>query len=132
MKNFIEEFKKFAIKGNVMDMAVGLVVGSAFTSIVNSLVNDIIMPLVALLCGNIAFDSLKLVLKGAGENAITLNYGSFIQYVVNFLIVAFVLFTIIKAINKLKEEPEPEEEKEPEPSDELKALNRIAELLEKK
>ena len=132
MKSFIEEFKKFAVKGNVIDMAVGVVVGGAFTSIVNSLVNDVIMPVIALIGGDIAFDQLKLVLKGSGDTAITLNYGAFIQCIINFLLIALVLFSVIKAINKLKHEPEPEAPAEPEPSDELKALNRIADLLEKK
>ena len=127
MKKFFEEFKKFAVKGNVLDMAIGVVIGSAFTAIVNSLVNDIIMPLVALITGDVNFAELKVTLKGD----ITLNYGSFIQFVVNFILVALVLFFVVKGINKLKE-PKVEEKKEPEPSEELKALNKIGALLEKK
>ena len=132
MKKFIEEFKKFAIKGNVVDMAIGVVIGGAFTSIVNSLVNDIIMPLIALLVGDVSFADLGIVLKGEGETAIVLKYGNFIQVIVNFILVALVLFFVVKAINKLKEPEVKEEPKEPEPSDELKALNKIVELLEKK
>lgn len=132
MKKFIEEFKKFAVKGNVVDMAVGVVIGGAFTSIVNSLVNDIIMPLIALLFGDISFSDLQIVLKGEGETAIVLRYGNFIQIIVNFILVALVLFLVIKAINKLKEPEVKDEPKEKEPSDELKALNKIVDLLEKK
>ena len=132
MKNFFEEFKKFAVKGNVVDMAIGVVIGGAFTSIVTSLVGDIIMPLIALLTGDVSFTDLQLVLKGEGETAIVLRYGNFIQIIVNFILVALVLFFIVRAINKLKEPEVKEEPKEPEPSDELKALNKIVDLLEKK
>ena len=132
MKNFFEEFKKFAVKGNVVDMAIGVVIGGAFTSIVTSLVGDIIMPLIALLTGDVSFTDLQVVLKGEGETAIVLRYGNFIQIIVNFILVALVLFFIVRAINKLKEPEVKEEPKEPEPSDELKALNKIVDLLEKK
>ena len=132
MKNFFEEFKKFAVKGNVVDMAIGVVIGGAFTAIVNSLVGDIIMPLIALLTGDVSFTDLQVILKGEGETAIVLKYGNFIQIIVNFLLVALVLFFIVRAINKLKEPEVKEEPKEPEPSDELKALNKIVDLLEKK
>ena len=132
MKNFFEEFKKFAVKGNVVDMAIGVVIGGAFTSIVTSLVGDIIMPLIALLTGDVSFTDLQVVLKGEGETAIVLRYGNFIQIIVNFILVALVLFFIVRAINKLKEPEVKEEPKEPEPSDELKSLNKIVDLLEKK
>ena len=136
MKKFLEEFKEFAMKGNVLDMAIGVVVGSAFTSIVNSLVNDIFMPLVAALTGEVQFTELKIVLRGLDSNAVTINYGSFIQNVVNFLIVAFCLFLVVKSINKFKAAIEPKQEEkqpeEPKQSDELVALNKIVELLEEK
>ena len=137
MKKFLEEFKEFAMKGNVLDMAIGVVIGSAFTSIVNSLVNDIFMPLVAALTGEVQFTDLKIVLRGLDASAVTINYGSFIQNVVDFLIVALCMFVVVKSINKFKEtiEHKKEEEKkeeDPKPSAELVALNRIVELLEEK
>lgn len=103
MKTFLEEFKKFISRGNVMDMAVGIIIGGAFTAIVNSLVDDLIMPVVSILTGGIDFSSLCIVL-GQGENAATFKYGSFISAIVNFLIIALVLFSLIKALNKLKKE----------------------------
>ncbi len=109
MRNFINEFKDFAMKGNVMDMAVGIIIGSAFTGIVTSLVDNILSPLIGLLTrGN--FDGLAVDFFG-----VTLKYGSFIMAVINFLIVAFVLFVIIKAMNKAKSlGQKQEEEAEPE------------------
>ena len=94
------EFKKFAFKGNVMDMAVGVIVGAAFQGIVNSLVNDMLMPLLSLLTGGFDFSGLCIAL-GEGENAATINYGSFISAIINFLLIALVIFLIIKAINKV-------------------------------
>ena len=109
MRNFINEFKDFAMKGNVMDMAVGIIIGSAFTGIVTSLVDNILSPVIGLLTkGN--FDGLAVDFFG-----VTLKYGSFIMAVINFLIVAFVLFVIIKAMNKAKSlGQKQEEEAEPE------------------
>ncbi len=135
MKKFLKEFKEFAMKGNVLDMAVGVIIGTAFSSIVNSLVNDIFMPIIACLTGEVQFTDLKLVLKGLGDNAVTLNYGNFIQNIVNFIIIAFCLFMVVRSINKFKASIEPKKEvkkEEPKQSDELKALNRIIELLEEK
>lgn len=109
MKSFIKEFKEFISRGNVMDMAVGVIIGGAFTAIVNSLVNDIIMPVLSLLTGGLDFSSLCIVL-GQGEEPATLNYGAFIAAIINFLLIAIVIFCIIKAINKVskkKEEPAP-------------------------
>ncbi len=101
---FFKEFKEFAVKGNVMDMAVGVVVGSAFTGIVNSLVKDIIMPPLGAVTGGLQFDALKIVLKEATDTAeaVTLNYGTFIQAVVNFLIIAFSVFCVVKFLNAAK------------------------------
>ena len=98
MKKFLNEFKEFAMKGNVLDMAIGVVIGASFSSIVTSLVNDIFMPLIAFFTGDAQFSDLKLVLKGD----ISINYGSFIQNIVNFLIVALCLFLVVKAINELR------------------------------
>lgn len=107
MKSFIKEFKEFIARGNVMDMAVGVIIGGAFTAIVNSLVGDIINPLLSLLTGG--FDFTELSIKfGEGEEAAALNYGAFISAVINFLIIALVIFIVIKAMNKVakkKEEP---------------------------
>ena len=135
MKKFLSEFKEFAMKGNVLDMAIGVVIGASFSSIVSSLVNDIFMPLIAVLTGDVQFSELKLVLKGTGDNAVTINYGSFIQNIVNFLIVALCLFLVVKGINKFKSSlvhEKQNEKEEPKPSDELVALNKIVELLEDK
>lgn len=108
MKKFFEEYKKFISRGNVMDMAVGIIIGGAFTAIVNSVVNDIVMPLISLLTGGIDFTSLCIVLS-EGEEPAVLNYGAFIAAIINFLLIALVLFSIIKAMNGLKkEEPEAE------------------------
>ncbi len=117
MKKFIEEFKSFAMKGNMIDLAVGVVIGSAFTAIVNSIVDDLIMPILSILTGSLDFSNLFLALNG--EKYATLSavpdgvavfaYGKFITAVINFLIIALVLFVIIKQLNKLKkEEPAPE------------------------
>lgn len=105
MKAFFEEFKKFISRGNVMDMAVGVVVGGAFTKIVNSLVDDVIMPLIAVLTGGMDFSSLCIVL-GKGEDPATLNYGNFISAIINFLLISFVIFLVIKAMNQLHKKSE--------------------------
>lgn len=112
----MEEFKKFALKGNMIDLAVGMIIGSAFTGIVSSLVNDIFMPLLSLLTGRIDFSKLMIVL-GSGDNAATINYGTFITEIINFLIISLVVFIMIRQINKLehigkKEEVKEETEKE--------------------
>ena len=95
MKSFVKEFKEFISKGNVMDMAVGVIIGGAFTAIVTSLVNDIIMPLLSLLTGGLDFSNLAIKL-GEGEEAASLNYGAFIAAIINFLLIALILFIIIK------------------------------------
>ena len=109
MKSFIKEFKEFISKGNVMDMAVGVIIGGAFTAIVTSLVDDIIMPLISILTGGFDFSNLSIAL-GTGEGAATFNYGAFITAVINFLLIALVIFSVIKAMNKFnkKKETEPD------------------------
>ena len=109
MKKFFEEFKAFAMRGNVIDMAVGVVIGGAFGKITNSVVNDIIMPLISMLTDGIDFSAWKWVLKEAvmeGKEVIdpeiAVNYGNFIAVVLDFLIIALVLFMVVKAINKLR------------------------------
>ncbi len=133
-----KEFKEFISKGNVMDMAVGLVTGSAFTAIVTSLVNDVIMPLIGLLVGGLNFSDLKVTLKEAAEGAeaVTLNYGAFIQAVVNFLIVAFVIFLVVKGMNKMRAAAEKlvkkeQEEAAAEPTADIALLTEIRDLLKK-
>lgn len=95
-----------------MDMAVGIIIGGAFTAIVNSLVNDLVMPLLSILTGGFDFTKLSVVL-GSGEGAATLNYGLFISAVINFLLIAFVIFCLIKSINKMKDKLQKKEEEEP-------------------
>ena len=128
---FIKEFKEFAMKGNVLDMAVGVIIGRAFGKIVSSLVDDVLMPLVGKITGGIDFTKLSLTL-GEGDNAATLNYGMFIQNVVDFLIVAFCIFLMLKAINKFNKKKEEEPAAAPEPTNEEKLLTEIRDLLKKK
>jgi len=126
----LKEFKKFATKGNVIDMAVGVVIGATFGKIVTSLVKDIIMPPVGLITGGVDFSQLVIVLKKATETteAITLNYGIFINTVIDFLIVSFSIFFVIKQINKFKKK---EEEKPKETPEEIKLLREIRDELKK-
>lgn len=100
----IKEFKEFAVKGDAVDMAVGLVIGASFGKIVSSLVNDVIMPPIGLLLGGVDFKNLKLVMKEAvgDKPPVTLNYGQFINNLIDFLIVAFCIFLVVKAVNHLK------------------------------
>ena len=126
---FIKEFKEFAVKGNVMDMAVGVIIGGAFGKIVTSLVNDILMPLIGIVTGGIDFTGLKATI---GEANIT--YGQFIQNVIDFIIVAFCIFLMLKGINKLnrkKEEPAPAPEEPKGPTQE-ELLAEIRDLLKEK
>ena len=123
MKKFIEEFKEFISKGNVLDLAIGVVIGGAFTAIVNSLVNDVIMPIVGIILGGVDFSGLSLQIGDA-----SLTYGNFIQAVINFLLVALVLFTIVKAANKFKKQAE---EAPAEPTEEVKLLTAIEKELKK-
>ncbi len=136
MGNFVQEFKEFALKGNVVDMAVGVIIGGAFGKIVSSLVNDIIMPPIGVLTGGVDFKDLKTVLVEATEEAeaVTLNWGMFVQNVIDFLIIALSIFCIIKMMTKLskkKEEPAPAPA-EPEPTKEEVLLTEIRDLLKKK
>ena len=131
MKKFLEEFKAFAMRGNVLDMAVGVVIGGAFGKITTSLVNDIIMPLISMLTGGIDFSSWKWVLKAAEGDAaeVAVNFGSFVAVVLDFIIIAFVIFCLIKGINKLHKKKEEEPAPPPEPSNEEKLLTEIRDLL---
>ena len=131
--SFISEFKEFAMRGNVMDMAVGVVIGGAFGKIVSSLVGDVIMPVVGVLTGGVNFTDLKLTLKEAVDSApaVTINYGAFIQTMVDFLIIAFCIFCVIKAINSLKKKPVEEASAEPETPADIALLTEIRDILKK-
>ena len=129
---FVKEFKEFAMKGNVMDMAVGVIIGGAFGKIVSSLVDDILMPLVGMVTGNVDFTKLAFEF-GEGDLTAKLTYGNFIQNVVDFLIVAFCIFLMLKGINKLnrkKEEPAAPEAPKGPTQEEL--LAEIRDLLKQK
>ena len=137
-KGIVTEFKEFITRGNVMDMAVGIIIGGAFTAIVTSLVNDLLMPVIGALFGGIDFSTLKYVIRAADEAAgieeAAIKYGSFIQAIVNFLLIALVIFFIVKAMNtfrRKKEEPAPAPAPDPEPSEEVKLLTEIRDALKK-
>lgn len=149
MSNFINEFKAFALKGNVMDMAVGVIIGGAFGKIVSSVVANVIMPPIGLLVGGVDFTKLSITLKEAvpavvneageeveaAKDAVLLNYGQFLQDVFDFLIIAFCIFCMVKFITKLtakKEEEPAAPAPEPEPSAEEKLLTEIRDLLKNK
>lgn len=128
--SFIQDFKAFALKGNVMDMAVGVIIGGAFGKIVSSLVDDILMPLVGVVTGNVDFTKLAVEF-GEGDLAAKLTYGNFIQNVVDFLIVALCIFFMVKGIAALNRKKEEEPAPAPEPSAEEKLLTEIRDLLKK-
>ncbi|MFZ7156313.1 large-conductance mechanosensitive channel protein MscL [Avibacterium avium] len=131
--SFMKEFREFAMRGNVVDMAVGVVIGGAFGKIVSSLVADVIMPVLGLFTGGVDFKDLHIVLKQAvGETpAVTLNYGLFVQNIVDFVIIAFAIFLVIKGINKMKKPVEEAPAAPAEPSNEEKLLTEIRDLLKK-
>jgi large conductance mechanosensitive channel len=124
---FIKEFKEFAMKGNVMDMAVGVIIGGAFGKIVSSLVDDVLMPVIGMITGGVDFTQLTAKVGDA-----TVNYGTFIQNIIDFLIIAFCIFLMIKGMNKLSKKKEEEPAPEPEPSNEEKLLGEIRDLLKNK
>ena len=131
--SMIKEFKEFAIKGNMIDMAVGIIIGAAFGKIVSSLVKDVIMPPLGILIGGVDFKDLAITLKVAAGDvpAVTLNYGMFIQTCVDFLIVAFAIFMAVKVINALKKKEEAKPAEPPKPSREEELLTEIRDLLKK-
>ena len=145
MKKFFSDFKEFAMKGNIIDMAVGVIIGGAFGKIVTSLVNDIITPLISLLTGAVSLDKLSVTLREAvmeGEEvvkeALTLNYGAFIQSIIDFLIIALSIFCVLRMIMKaqqklesLKKKEEEEAAAEEPAETELSVLKEIKELLDK-
>ena len=134
----LEEFKKFAMRGNVVDMAVGIIIGGAFGKIVSSLVNDVIMPPIGMLMGNVDFSQLFVSLSGeeyaslaaAKEaGAATINYGVFVNTILDFVIVAFAIFMVIKGMNKMKKKEEEKPAEPPKPSDEVLLLQEIRDAL---
>lgn len=133
MRKIINEFKEFISRGNVIDLAVGMIVGSAFTKIVTSLVNDVLMPAIGVILGGVDFTSLTLKFRDA-----TIYYGNFIQNIIDFLIVAICIFVLVKTINtiaektKKKENKKEEVKEEPKKSDEVLLLEEIRDLLKKK
>lgn len=138
----LKEFREFIAKGNVVDLAVGVIIGAAFGAIVNSLVKDVIMPPIALLMGKVDFSNLHAVLKegdpagpyasldaATKAGAVTLNYGAFINAVISFLIVSWAVFVMVKAVNKIKREPEPAPEAPAEPTPSEVLLAEIRDVL---
>ena len=140
MGKFINEFKAFAVKGNAVDMAVGVIIGGAFGKIVSSIVNDLIMPPIGWLIGGVNFSDLKITLPaekiadGIEMQAATINYGSFIQNLIDFVIIAFCVFLLVKGIIKLanKKQEKPAPTPAPEPSAEEKLLAEIRDLMKEK
>ncbi len=145
-KGFVGEFKEFIMRGNVLDMAIGVIIATAFGAITTSLINDVLMPLIGLLIGDIDLSKLNIVLRPAvldeagevAKEAVTLGIGTFITAIINFILIALVVFAIVKAMNKAKElaakkeEAEKEPEPDPEPSAEEKLLTEIRDLLKQK
>ena len=131
--SFVSEFKNFAMKGNVVDMAVGIIIGAAFGKIVASLVKDVIMPPIGVLVGGVNFSELAYIIQEAqGEAAaVAINYGLFIQTVVDFLIVAFAIFMAVKVMNSLKKKEEAAPDAPAKPSNEVVLLTEIRDLLKR-
>jgi large conductance mechanosensitive channel len=129
----LQEFKKFAMRGNVVDLAVGIIIGGAFGKIVSSLVNDIIMPPLGMLLKGVDFKTLAYIMREATEDAeaVTLNYGMFIQNIVDFVIVAFAIFLLIKGINKLNKKKEEAPPAPAAPPADVQLLTEIRDLLKK-
>jgi large conductance mechanosensitive channel len=140
----IKEFKEFAMRGNVLDMAVGIIIGGAFGKIITSLVNDVLMPPIGILLGKVNFSDLKAVImkghdavmEGAtviqpAVKEVTINYGTFIQTIIDFLIVAFCIFLVIKAMNRVSKKKEAEPAAPPAPPEDVTLLREIRDLLKK-
>ncbi|HSL88542.1 MAG TPA: large-conductance mechanosensitive channel protein MscL [Ignavibacteriaceae bacterium] len=129
----LQEFKAFAMRGNVVDMAVGIIIGGAFGKIVSSFVSDVIMPPIGVLLGGVDFSNLSIIVKEATDEveAVTLNYGTFIMTVLDFIIIAFAIFMVIKGMNSLKKKEEEKPAPPPEPTKEETLLTEIRDLLKK-
>jgi len=132
--SLLKEFKEFAVRGNVMDMAIGIIIGGAFGKIVSSFVNDVIMPPIGLILSGTDFTQLSIVIKNAiGDSpAVTIKYGLFINTIIDFIIIAFVIFAVVKVLNKLKKNEEISKVAEPPaPSEEILLLREIRDSLKK-
>ena len=131
--SMLSEFKQFAIKGNMVDMAVGIIIGAAFGKIVSSLVNDVIMPPLGLAIGGVDFSELAIVLQQATEEAaaVTIGYGAFLQTIIDFLIIALAIFVAVKVINRMKRKEEEKPAEPPKPSEEVVLLREIRDSLQK-
>jgi large conductance mechanosensitive channel len=132
--SILKEFKSFAMRGNVLDMAIGIIIGAAFGKIISSFVNDILMPPIGLLLGGMDFSKLMVVLSQATDGKVTasINYGTFINIVIDFLIVAFSIFIMVKAINKFKKKEEAAPVEPPKPSNQELLLGEIRDILKSK
>jgi large conductance mechanosensitive channel len=137
----LQEFKKFAMRGNVVDMAVGIIIGAAFGKIVSSLVNDVIMPPIGMMMGNVDFSQLFINLSGEDyaslaaaqeAGAATINYGVFINTVLDFVIVAFAIFMVVRGMNKMQKQEEEKPAEPPKPSEEVLLLQEIRDALKSK
>ncbi len=141
VKDFFKEFREFAVKGNVVDLAVGVIIGAAFGKIVTSLVNDIIMPLIGVVIGGVNFKELSFAVPGVAidpatgvefSKEILITYGAFLQTLFDFIIIALCIFAMVKFINKLKRKQEAEEKEEPKKNNEEKLLEEIRDLLKER
>ena len=140
--SWLKEFREFAVKGNAIDLAVGIIIGAAFGKIVSSLVADIVMPPIGLLLGGVDFSNLFVTLRGQGAypslaaakeaGAVTLNYGVFLQALVDFIIIAFSIFLIVKLINSAKRRAEEKQQEEPKPAADIVLLTEIRDLLKRR
>ena len=136
----LKEFKEFALKGNMVDLAIGIIIGLAFGALVQSIVNDLIMPVIGLITGGVDFSQLYVQLSGEAQSTLekareagaTLAYGSFITLSINFLIIAWVLFLLVKVMNRLKRQPPPAPATPPAPTREAVLLGEIRDLLAKR
>ncbi|NLU52916.1 MAG: large-conductance mechanosensitive channel protein MscL [Clostridiaceae bacterium] len=129
MKKFFHDFKEFAIKGNVFDLAVGVIIGNAFSKIVTSLVNDIIMPVLSLIIGSIDISDAGIIISNAGAEPLVLKYGAFIKNIIDFLIISFSIFVFIRVVSSFRKKDKKEEAKEEKPSREAELLKEIRDLL---
>ena len=132
MKKLIQEFKNFAVKGNMIDMAVGIIIGTAFNNVVNTLVSKVVMPPLSMLTGNQNLIEKKIVLREAAENAkeIAIGYGEFLEVLIDFVIIALTVFIVIKAMNRLRTKAEDPESKEEVTPKDIELLDRLRQLME--
>lgn len=132
--SMLKEFKEFAVKGNVVDMAVGIIIGAAFGKIVSSFVGDVVMPPIGVLVGGVDFSNLAIVIRAAAENkpAVAISYGKFLQTVIDFIIIAFAVFSAMKAMNSFKKQEAAAPPAPPAPTKEQLLLTEIRDLLKEK